>query len=167
MNLLEMKALFYWLVALLMFSGCGPNTNEPVNTGDSPFPGEVDPDLANEGFYKMFDTFKAALNDKNWENLYSFLRIEERKYFPTAEVFVDYMTKGTRLWELSTFDILSKKIDIYDESNIEVEVYFYAEIMPGPTKHYGSLVFIKKRDKDWSVLNLEFLRLPTIQFQRK
>jgi hypothetical protein len=166
MSLIDMKTSFYWLVALLLISGCGPNTSESLDIGDSPFTGEVDPDLVHEGFYEMFDTFKAALIDKNWENLYSFLRIEERKYFPKAEVFVDYMAKGTRLWELSTFDVLSKKIDIYDGSKVEVEVYFHAEIIPGPTEHYGSIEFIKKKDEGWSVLNWELLRLPTIQFQK-
>jgi hypothetical protein len=166
MSLLEMKASIYWLVAILLFSGCGPNASEPLDLADSPFPGEVDPDLAKEGFYEMFDAFNEALIGKNWENLYNLLRIEEKKYFPRAEVFVDYMAKGTRLWELRTFDVLSKKIDIYDGTKVEVEVYFHAEIIPGPTEHYGSLVFKKTKDEDWSVLNLELLRLPRIQFQK-
>lgn len=166
MNLIEMKVLFYWLVALLLFSGCGPDGSDSIDIGDSSFLGEVDPYLANEGFYEIFDAFMVVLSDKNWEDLYSFLRVRERKYFPTVEVFVDYMNKGTRLWELNTFNILSNKVDIFDGSNVELEVYFYAEIMPGPTEHYGSLKFIKEEDTDWFVLNLELLRLPIIQFQR-
>ena len=159
-----MKTLLYWLVALHLFSGCEPHTGL-LDANISPHQEETDPALLSEGFYTMFDTFKAALISKNWQNLYSYLRIEEKKYFPTVGTFVDYMKKGTKLWELHSFKILSKKIDIFDEAKTKVEVYFYAEILPGPTKHYGSLVFIKRQDTDWSVLNLELLRLPIIQFQ--
>ena len=120
------------------------------------------------GFYNVYARFKKSLSEKDWVGLYYFLRKEEKKYFPTASKFEEYLNKNAKSWNLKLLNELSSNITLYDESNekqMTVEVYFYAEILPGSTRHHGSLKFDKNKEGNWSLLNWEMLRLPMVQFQ--
>lgn len=154
------------ILLLILFQACiGCYPDEKISHTVVDIDGSIIP--KEEGFYEVYAEFKSSLFKKEWIDVYELLRENEKKDFPFASDFEGYLSKEASLWRLRTLSELSSNVSLYemgDELKMKVEVYFYAEVLPGPTKHYGSLVFVKDSENGWSMRNWEMLGLPMIQF---
>lgn len=167
MILLPMKLRFFALVLgfLCYFSGCSPSVNktkEKPSENNHSYVIEEISDVADFGSFYI--SLKRVLKEKLWEELFEKIPQKDRNYFEGPKDFSSYMEKNNRFWELAVLNELSSHLE-YDEAGIRtIEIYFEAQILPGPTRHNASLKFLF-HNNEWSVLGLERLRLSRISFE--
>lgn len=146
---------------LLGLNGC----SEPVDEFTKEETSHVIEGMSDvEGFVGFYTELEASLFEKKWGYIYSVIPDKSRRYFKDEADFIGYMEKNNRLWELKRLDELSSEVDYLEQDVQQVEIFFQAEVLPGPTRHNASLKFLLDNG-EWVVLGLERLRLSSIQFE--
>lgn len=157
--------LAYAGAMLCCLIGCSPEAQKVADGVGELERSYVIEEISDVGdFGSFYTSLKSALKRKQWKEVFEMIPEKDRKYFKGAEDFSSYMDKNNRLWELAVLNELSSELE-YDEAGIrKIEIYFEAQILPGPTRHNSSLEFFRN-NANWTVSGLERLRLSPITFE--